>query len=219
VEQHAKFNNLLPQPPQLLQIQATNHAGLFVGVIIIIIGILGIRWTSPWIPSQVWYIGDGGWKTTVGLMYNMDNNETRPIPPNAEIRTIAGHPHKWIITGHWHGGLFNDGIWPDWAWPWWILCFFFVFCVWHGFQEPIKYLKAIKANGDRPRENARLTEAFEVAFAKGMRDAQREKDKRDYQLKEEIRKLNGIIESVREKAENIRRDYEERVRTSQTKRY
>ena len=30
VEQHAKFNNLLPQPPKLLEIQKTNEAGLFV---------------------------------------------------------------------------------------------------------------------------------------------------------------------------------------------
>jgi hypothetical protein len=219
VEQHAKFNNLLPQSPKLLEIQKTNEAGLFFGLIVIIIGILGIYWASPWVPSQVWYIGDGDWGTTKGLMYNMDHAESRLIPPDAEIRTIAGHPHKWIITGHWHGGFFNDAIYPDPARLWWGLCFFFIYCVFYGFKEPIKYLKATNANGDRPRENARRTKAFEMALTKAMRDAERIKEKRDYQLKEEIRKLNGIIESVREKAESIRSEYTERVRRSQTNRY
>ena len=203
VEQHAKFNNLLPQPPKLLEIQETNEAGLFVGVIVIIIGILGIYWTSPWVPSQVWVVGDGRYGLVDGLMYNMDHAETRTVPPGADIVDLIGR--KWIISGHWHAGFFSSGIYPDWALPWWILCFFFVLCVWYGFQEPIKYLKAINANGDRPRENVRRTEAFEMALSNAMRDAERKKSAEDHRLRAQIRELEGEIKAVGDKAADVRR--------------
>ena len=92
----------------------------------------------------------------------------------------------------------------------------FIVCMYLG---QLKYFSAKKANGNRPAENARRQKEYEKAKAEAMRDGERIKEREDYRLKEDIRKLSGIIESVHEKAENIRRDYEERVRTSQRNRY
>jgi len=96
-----------------------------------------------------------------------------------------------------------------------------MFTCWIPFFVPglFVHFKAKAANGNRPAENYRRQEEYEKAKVAAMRDAEREKEREDYRLKEDIRKLNGLIKSVQEKAENIRRDYAERVRRSQTNRY
>lgn len=75
------------------------------------------------------------------------------------------------------------------------------------------------ANGTRPEENARRQRKYERDLQAAMKDAERVKEGEDYRIKENIRKLTGTIEAVREKAESIRSDYAERARRSQINRY
>jgi hypothetical protein len=210
VERYAKFHEMLPPPPVLLDIKQTDGGSLFIGIAMIIVGMLGVYWTSPWVQSEVWLVRDG-W------MYNMDFPSKQPVTPGVNI--VIENGNSWVRSGHWHAGFFNAGFYPDWAWPWWILCFVFIAIILGGAPLVIEYLNAVKANGDRPGENARRTKAYERALAAAMKDAERKKEAEDYRLHESIRKLIGIIESVREKADSIRVQYAERVRKSQANRY
>jgi hypothetical protein len=193
VEDYANFHKMLPQPPELLKIQETSESMcIFAGIIPLILGIWGIFWASPWVTSYVGYV-DNGW------MYDIETGAKQAIPPGTNII------HGWVKIGHWHGGFFQAGSYPDWAWPWWIVCFIFIACVLFGLVEPIKYLKALKANGDRPRENTRRKRAHEEAMAAAMREAGQKKAADDHRLRVQIRELEGLSKTVGEKAADVRR--------------
>lgn len=66
------------------------------------------------------------------------------------------------------------------------------------------YYKAKRANGDRPMENARRQEAYEAACAAAIRAAEPTKAAQDHRLRCQIRELDGLIETVTERAEKLR---------------
>ncbi len=65
--------------------------------------------------------------------------------------------------------------------------------------------KAIAANGDRPFENARRQKAYAEACALALLAAEPVKAAQDHRLRCQIRELDGLIRTVTEKAEDVRR--------------
>jgi hypothetical protein len=189
LEQYAEFHSMLPEPPVLLKIRETDWRELFWGAFCTILGILGVYWTSPWVESHVWVVGGDGW------MYDMVTKRQLPFHPGPNVVTEGGY--SWDRVGHWHRGFWEAGYFPDWALPWWLLCFMFIFLIWFGsFVGVIPYLRAIKANGDRPRENARRTKAYEKNMVAALRKAKSAKETTDFQLGDQIRELEGHIRTV-----------------------
>lgn len=199
-EEYAHFHKMLPQPPDLLKVKDTRSLGasaFLYGVIPIIIGLLGILWTSPWVESYVGLVRDG-------VMINVETGQKQPLTPGIKIIT-DDVGNRWVKRGHWHQGFFQAGKYPDWAWPWWILFFCFAVCTSLGLVEPIKYLMAVKANGDRPRENARRKKAHEEAMGAAMREAGKRKGADDHRRRSQIRELEGEIKATDRKIEEVRR--------------
>ena len=67
------------------------------------------------------------------------------------------------------------------------------------------YFKAKAANGKRPAENARRQKAYEKAYAEALQAAEPIKAAQDHRLRCQIRELEGLITTVTEKAEDVRR--------------
>lgn len=194
VEEYAIFHKMFPQPPGLLEVEDTvgKQSGALFGVILIVICLLGIVWTSPWVESYVGFVKDG-------MMINIETGQAQPLTPGITI--VDG----WVKLGHWHQGFFRAGSYPDWAWPWWILFFCFAVCIPLGLVEPIKYLKAVRANGDRPQENARRKKAHEEAMAAAMREAGKRKGSDDHRRRTQIRELEGELKAIDGKMAEVRR--------------
>ena len=190
LEQYAEFHKMLLQPPVLLEIQKTYWVDCFVGVIAIIIGILGVFWTSPWVSSHVWVVGSDGW------MYDMETGSKLPFHPGTNIVVDQIYHLRWDRVGHWHRGFWSAGYFPDWALLWWILCLCFILCVFFGLVYLVPFLKAVQANGDRPRENTRRTKEYEKDMVAAFRKAKSAKEITDFQLGDQIRELEGHIRTV-----------------------
>jgi hypothetical protein len=191
LEQYAAFHKMLPEPPALLEIQKTDGTqSIFFGVVPIIIGILGVFWTSPWVTSHVWVVGADGW------MYDMETGSKLPFHPGTNVVADQIYHLRWDRVGHWHRGFSSAGYFPDWALPWWILCLCFILCVPFGLQFLVPFLKAVKANGDRPRENTRRTREYEKKTFAALREAKSAKETTDFQLGDQIRELEGHIRTV-----------------------
>ena len=67
------------------------------------------------------------------------------------------------------------------------------------------HYKAKAANGDRPFENARRQKAYEETRAAALKAAEPVKAAQDHRLRCQIRELEGLITTVTEKAEDVRR--------------
>jgi len=59
------------------------------------------------------------------------------------------------------------------------------------------HYKAIKANGERPLENARRQDSFEKAYAEALKDAKPKKAAQDHRLRSQIVELEGLEKTVR----------------------
>jgi hypothetical protein len=66
-------------------------------------------------------------------------------------------------------------------------------------------LMARVANGNRPLENARRQRAYEEAREAALKAAEPVKAAQDHRLRCQIRELEGLIETVTDKAEDVRR--------------
>jgi hypothetical protein len=69
----------------------------------------------------------------------------------------------------------------------------------------VTYFTARVANGRRPLENARRQKAYEAACAAALKAAEPIKAAEDHRLGCQIRELEGLITTVTEKAEDVRR--------------
>jgi hypothetical protein len=67
------------------------------------------------------------------------------------------------------------------------------------------HFKAWAANGKRPVENARRQKAYEEARASALKAAEPVKAAQDHRLRCQIREVEGLITTVTEKAEDVRR--------------
>ena len=67
------------------------------------------------------------------------------------------------------------------------------------------YFKARAANGKRPAENVRRQRAYEAARTEALEAAEPIKAAQDHRLRCQIRELEGLITTVTEKAEDVRR--------------
>ncbi|MGA2324565.1 MAG: hypothetical protein ABSG22_12055 [Sedimentisphaerales bacterium] len=66
-------------------------------------------------------------------------------------------------------------------------------------------LTARIANGKRPQENARRQKAYEAAYAVALKAAEPVKAAQDHRLRSRICELEGLITTMTEKAEDVRR--------------
>jgi len=203
VSTYANAHAMLPRPPELLVLEETNAGMALFGIILIAICLLGTQWTSPWVESYVGLV-DGG------VVINIETGERRPLTPDMPIVTsghdvATGKPAQWVKLGHWHQGFFKAGDYPDWAWPWWLLFFGFVCCGVIGLVFPVQYLLAVKANGDRPRENARRRRIHEEAMVAAMAEADKRKAADDHRRRAQIRELEGEIAAIDGTIAEVRR--------------
>ena len=67
------------------------------------------------------------------------------------------------------------------------------------------YIMAVRANGKRPLENERRQTAYEEARAAALQAAEPIKAAQDHRLSVQIRELDGLIATVTEKAEDVRK--------------
>jgi hypothetical protein len=175
VEQHAKFNKMLPESPVLLELEDVLGSWKFFGISLLCapVGLI-----AGFIVSFIFFLlfGFTDW------VFKWPFSSERALDSFLSYFVIACGVLPILI------GVFN-------------------------------LLRVMIANGSKPQENARRNGLYEEKLAAAMRDAVRVKDRKDYEHKERIRMLIVDIESTHETVENISRDYEEKVRTSQRSRY
>lgn len=66
------------------------------------------------------------------------------------------------------------------------------------------HFRAVKLNGERPRENARRTQAYQEACAAAMKAAEPIKAAQDYRLRVQIRELESQAAMIMEKEKDVR---------------
>jgi hypothetical protein len=70
---------------------------------------------------------------------------------------------------------------------------------------PYNHFRVIKANGNKPSENARRKRAHEEAVAAALKVAERAKAAEDHRLRYQIREVEGFAKTVGEKEAAVRR--------------
>lgn len=71
-------------------------------------------------------------------------------------------------------------------------------------ERVFPHFRAVKANGERPRENARRTQTYQEACAAAMKAAEPIKAAQDYRLRIQIRELESQAKMIMEKEKDVR---------------
>lgn len=70
--------------------------------------------------------------------------------------------------------------------------------------SPVKYVRAVAANGSLPQENARRRKEHDDAVAASIRDAEPRKAAEDHRLRIQIRELESLTKTVSAKETAVR---------------